>query len=375
MIPDVDVDVLVVGAGVVGLAVAAALGRAGHSVWIAERADGVGRETSSRNSGVIHAGLYYPEGSLKARMCARGRELLYERCVQRRIAHRECGKLVVAANVAEAPALESLAQRAATNGVPGLRALSGAEVSALEPCVRAHAGLLSPRTGIVDAHELVLSYAAEAEAFGARIALRTEIVALEHVSVGWHAKARGPGGERTQLKAAAVVNAAGLASDRVAALAGVDLDLAGYRVHPCKGDYFALTPAAPLRFDHLVYPLHDAAGLGVHVSFDLAGRIRLGPDTEHIPEARYDVDPAKAERFASAARRYLPEIRSEWLTPDQAGVRAKLSGPGEPFRDFVIAEESARSLPGLVNLVGIESPGLTAAGAIAEEVAERLLSL
>ena len=374
MSPDVDVDVLVVGAGVVGLASAAALGRAGRSVWVAERADGVGRETSSRNSGVIHAGLYYPEGSLKARACVRGRELLYERCRQRRIAHRACGKIVVAASAQEVPELEALAQRAGANGVPGLQWLSGDRVSVLEPHVRAHAGLLSPATGIVDAHALVLSYAAEAESAGAHIALRNEVLALELTGGRWQAEARGPDGW-ARVRAAAVVNAAGLASDRLAALAGIDIDAAGYRLHPCKGDYFTIAPRAPLRFEHLVYPLHGPAGLGVHVSFDLGGRVRLGPDTEYVNVPRYDIDPAKRERFASAAAKYLPELRAEWLTPDQAGVRPKLAGPGEGFRDFVVAEESARGLPGLVNLVGIESPGLTAAGALAEDVAALLGSL
>jgi L-2-hydroxyglutarate oxidase LhgO len=370
-----DVDVLVVGAGVVGLATAAALGSAGRSVWVAERAGGVGRETSSRNSGVVHAGLYYPDGSLKARTCVRGRELLYERCERRRIGHRRCGKVVVAANAAEAPALEALARRAEANGVPGLRWLDTDEVAALEPCVRAHAGLLSPATGIVDAHELVLSYAAEAESFGVRIALATEVVALERAGVGWRAEARDRGGGWTRVKASAVVNAAGLSADRVAALAGVDVAAAGYRVHPCKGDYFAVAPGAPLRFERLVYPLHGAAGLGVHVGFDVAGRLRLGPDAEYVDAPRYDIDPAKADHFAAAAAQYLPGLRAEWLSPDQAGVRPKLAGPGEPVRDFVVAEESARGLPGLVNLVGIESPGLTAAGAIAEEVAGLLVSL
>jgi D-amino-acid oxidase len=373
--PDVDVDVLVVGGGVVGLATAAALGRGGRSVQVVERGAGLGWETSSRNSGVVHAGLYYPEGSCKARTCGRGRELLYERCEQRRISHRVCGKVVVAASAEEAPALEALARRAEANGVPGLRSLTGAEVSTLEPCVRAHAGLLSPRTGIVDAHELVLSYAAEAESEGVHIALRAEVVALEPTAAGWRAEVRGPGEDLTSLGAAAVVNAAGLAADRVAALAGIDVDAAGYRIRPCKGDYFVVAPAAPLRFDRLVYPLHGPAGLGVHVGFDLAGRLRLGPDAEYVDEPRYDVEPAKATAFADAARPFLPEVRAEWLTPDQAGVRPKLAGPGEPFRDFVVTEESARGLPGLVNLVGIESPGLTAAGAIAEEVGRLLASL
>jgi L-2-hydroxyglutarate oxidase LhgO len=232
--------------------------------------------------------------------------------------------------------------------------------------VRAAAALSSPRTGIVDAGALALSYLAEAEARGAVVALRTELDALEPTSGGWRASARSADGERTRVQAAVVVNAAGLAADRVAALAGIDVDAAGYRQHPCKGDWFALAPGAPLRFEHLVYPLPGGPGLGIHVTLDLAGRVRLGPDAEYVAAPRYDVDPAKAAQFAAAAGRYLPGLRAEWLAPDSAGVRPKLAAPGEAFRDFVVAEETARGFPGLVNLLGIESPGLTAAPAIAE---------
>ena len=361
-----DVDVLVVGAGIVGLATAAALARSGRRVLVLERREAIARETTSRSSEVVHAGLYYPEGSLKARLCVEGRERLYARCAERGVPHRALGKLVVAADAAERPALEALARRAERNGAPGLRLLEGAEVARLEPDVRAAAALYSPRTGIVDAGALALSYLAEAETRGAVVALRTELEALEPTSGGWRASARSADGERARLGVPVVVNAAGLAADRVAALAGIDVDAAGYRQHPCKGDWFALAPGAPLRFEHLVYPLPGGPGLGIHVTLDLAGRVRLGPDAEYVAAPRYDVDPAKAAQFAAAAGRYLPGLRPEWLAPDSAGVRPKLAAPGEAFRDFVVAEETARGLPGLVNLLGIESPGLTAAPAIAE---------
>ncbi len=367
-----EVDVLVVGAGVVGLAAGAALARRGRSVLVLERREAIARETTSRNSEVIHAGLYYPEGSLKARLCVEGREAVYERCERLRLPHRQTGKIVVATSEDERPRLEALARQAERNGVPGLRWLDAAGIRAREPHVRAVAGFLSPRTGIVDAHALALSFAAEGEAHGLELALRSEVVALELRGGLWQVAARGADGETARVAAGAVVNAAGLASDRVAALAGIDLDAAGYRLHLCKGDYFALAPGAPLRFQGLVYPLHGQAGLGVHVTLDLGGRVRFGPDTEYVAEARYDVDAAKALPFAEAAGRYLPALRAEWLSPDYAGVRPKLAGPGVPFRDFVIAEESARGLPGLVNLIGIESPGLTAAPAIAARVVELL---
>lgn len=370
-----ELDVAVVGAGAVGLAAAAALARDGRSVAILERGAGIARETTSRNSQVIHAGLYYAPGSWKARLCREGRERLYERCARLRIPHRRLGKLVVAVGEDERPGLERLRSLGTENGAPGLEIVDAAVVRRLEPAVRAVAALVSPDTGIVDAHELCTSWLAEAEAHGAWLALRHEVVAIERRGGGYRVEAIGPDGARSELTSAAVVNAAGLDSDRVAALAGIDVDARGWRLHPCKGDYFALAPGAPLRVARLVYPLPAGAGLGVHVTLDLGGRIRFGPDAEYVEHVRYDVDPGKAAAFAEAAGRYLPGLRAEWLTPDQAGVRPKLAGPGEGFRDFVVEEASADGLPGFVNLIGIESPGLTAAPAIAERVAALLASL
>ncbi len=363
-----DLDVVVVGAGVVGLATAAALARAGRDVVVLERHERLAAETSSRNSGVIHAGLYYPEGSHKARLCTRGRELVYARCAEHGIGHRQVGKWVVACEDAEVATLERLCELGTRNGAPGLEVVDGAEVTRAEPHVRAVAGLRSPRTGIVDAHALCLSFAAEAEAHGAAIGLRVELLEVAGQGGGLALTVCDAGGERSTLRCRALVNAAGLEADAVAACAGIDVDAAGYRQHPCKGDYFALAPGAPLRPRGLVYPAPSGPGLGIHVSLDLGGRVRLGPDATYVEVPHYDVEAGKADAFAAAAGRYLPGIEARWLTPDGAGVRPKLAGPGEPFRDFVIAEESARGLPGLINLLGIESPGLTAAPALADEV-------
>ena len=378
-----ECDVLVIGAGIVGLATAAALARAGRSVVVVERHEGFGRETTSRNSQVLHAGLYYPAGSWKARHCVAGSRALYARCEREGIPHRRLGKLVVAVEAAEVATLERLRALGTENGAPDLAIVDATVVTRMEPSVRAVAALHSPATGIVDAHALCLSFAAEAEAHGAAIALGREVVAIEAARAGYRVVAQDAKGARESLVAAAVVNAAGLASDRIAALAGLDVDACGLRQHPCKGDYFALAPGAPLRFEHLVYPVPAGAaagpasspGLGVHVTLDLGGRVRFGPDAEYVDRLDYAVDPGKAERFARAAQRYLPALRAAWLTPDQAGIRPKLAGPGEAFRDFVIEEESARGLPGFVNLVGIESPGLTAAPAIAEHVARLLAAI
>ncbi len=377
-----DADVVIVGAGSSGLACAAELARAGRSVLVLERHAAIAQEASSRNSEVVHAGLYYPEGSLKAELCVAGREALYARCRSLGIPHRQIGKLVVAVEEDEIDRLEALERRGSANGAPGLRLLDAAAVRRCEPGVHAVAALESPATGILDSHALCQSYAAEAEAYGAVFAMRNDVVAVSPRSGGYRVEAVDASGRRAEVLCAAVVNAAGLRADAVARLAGIDVDALGYRIHPCKGDYFSLAPGAPLRLDRLVYPLPAGPGLGVHATLDLCGRIRFGPDAHYLdadPEGSermpYEVDAGKAESFARAVRRYLPGLRTEWLSPDYAGIRARRAAPGEPFADFVVAECSEHGLPGLVNLVGIESPGLTAAPAIARRVGRLLASL
>ncbi len=370
-----DADVIVVGAGVVGLATAAALARSGRAVIVIEKNSGIAQETSARNSEVIHAGIYYPEGSLKAALCVAGREALYERCGQRKIPHRKLGKLIVATDAAEEKTLEKLHAQGTANGVSGLELVGTREVSRLEANVRASAALVSPVSGIVDGRALSLSYLAEAESLGAILALRTEVVELDARPSGYRIRVRDADGDDSSLDCAALVNAAGLGCDTLAERAGFDLDARDYRLHLCKGDYFALAPSSGLRISRLIYPVPTEAGLGIHVTLDLEGRLRLGPDTEYVGAIGYEVDPSKGQAFARAARRYLPDLDADWLTPDFAGVRPKLAGPGESFRDFVIQEESEAGLPGFVNLIGIDSPGLTAAPAIADRVVELLAGL
>jgi L-2-hydroxyglutarate oxidase LhgO len=362
-----ECDVLVIGGGVVGLACAAALAEAGRSVVLTERAGGFGRETSSRNSQVIHAGLYDPADSLKASLCVRGRALLYERCTAQKIPHRKTGKLVVATRNEERAALDALEERSRASGVHGVRRVGEMELSRLEPAVRGMEALLSAESGIVDAHRLCESFAVESESRGAVLLLHTEVVAIEALAGGYRVEAISAG-ERSAVTCAAVVNSAGLASDAIAALAGLDIDARGLRLHLCKGDYFALAPGRRLRLSHLVYPVPSGPGLGVHATPDLAGRIRFGPDAEYVDALGYDVDPGKASEFAAALSRFLPEIEAAWLVPEGSGIRPRLAGPAEPFRDFVVTEESSAGFPGFVNLIGIESPGLTAAPAIAERV-------
>ncbi len=361
-----DADVVVIGAGVVGLAIAAACARSGRSVVILERHEGIARETTSRNSEVIHAGIYYPADSLKADLCVAGRLALYQRCAEHGVSHRKTGKLIVATSDEESSVLEQIQRTAAANGVV-LEHRDAAAVRALEPDVRSTGALLSPETGIVDAHAYSLSFLAEAESHGAMIVLQAETLELQQQGFGWRVVARS-GEERQSLAARVVVNAAGLEASAIAELAGIDVEACGYRLRYCKGDYFSLAPSAPISLDRLVYPAPVEAGLGIHATLDLGGRIRFGPDTEYVEEPVYEVDAAKAADFAEAVQRYLPGVSREQLSPDYAGIRPKLAGPGEGFADFVVAEESERGKPGFVNCIGIESPGLTAATAIADRV-------
>jgi L-2-hydroxyglutarate oxidase LhgO len=305
---------------------------------------------------VVHAGLYYAPGSLKARTCVEGRGLLYARCARDRIAHRKIGKLVVATHREEEGILEALRLRGLANGAGALEMVDPAE---REPDVRASAALFSPTSGIVDVHGLAESYAAEAKRHGAELVLRTHVRGLSRGRT-WHVDTEGPDGEAFELRVESLVNAAGLDADRIAALAGADAP----RHRFCKGDYFALRHRPT---QHLIYPVPVHAGLGIHVTLDLGGGFRAGPDTEYVEEPRYDVDALKAEAYAEAIRRYLPRVRASDLTPDYAGIRPKLNGPDEPARDFfLLAKDDA------VHLLGIESPGLTASEALARIVADAL---
>ena len=367
-----DTPLTVVGAGVVGLAVAARLAARFPELVILERRERHGSETSSRNSEVIHAGMYYPAGTLKARLCVRGRQQLYELCERAGIPHRRIGKLIVAMREDERPELERLLALGKRNGVE-LELLEAAACHELEPAVPAVAGLYSPSTGIVSAHALMDALLREARDHGAILQPRAELAGIEHRDRDYRLELRTPDGTET-LTSERVVNAAGLEADRVAALAGIDVDAAGYRIHWWKGSYFAVGGAKARVLSRLVYPVPEHVSLGVHAVLGLEGRLRFGPDAEHLPDRQIDYAVAETKRdaFARAVATLVPGITAEDLSPDIAGIRPKLQGPGDGFRDWVIAEESARGLPGLVNLVGIDSPGLTSCLAIAEEV-EKLL--
>ena len=374
------VDCLVIGAGVVGLAVARALARAGREVVIVEAAQAIGTGTSSRNSEVIHAGIYYPQGSRKAALCVAGNRALYAYCAERGVAHRRCGKLIVATAEAQVAELQAIEARAIANGVTDLRWLSAAEAQAMEPAVRCVRALFSPSTGIVDSHGLMLALLGEAEQHGAMLALDSPVLSglvtpegiIVRTGTGSDTDRGMDGG--MELLAHHVINSAGLQAQAVAA------SIEGFpaaQVPPCfyaKGNYYSLAGRSP--FSHLVYPVPEPGGLGVHVTLDLAGQARFGPDVEWVNEIDYRVDPTRAQRFYAAVRAYWPELPDDALLPAYSGIRPKLGPAGGPesSADFRIEDAATHGVPGLIHLFGIESPGLTSALVIGETVARSVLT-
>lgn len=358
------VEAVVVGAGIIGLACARALARAGREVLILERHADIGTETSARNSEVIHAGIYYPQGSQKARLCVSGRQQLYTFCEQYGVAHSRCGKLIVATSAEQNERLHSIRQRAEANGVTDLVLLTAAEAQALEPELQCSAALLSPSTGIIDSHELMLALLGDAERYGAVLALNTPVVSGAVRDDGIELVTGGD--SSLSVHADIVVNSAGLSAPEFArALAGFPAATVPTS-WLAKGSYFSLSGKAP--FSRLIYPVPEAGGLGVHLTLDMGGQARFGPDVEWITQSDYAVDPVRGERFYSAVRRYWPGLRDGSLQPAYAGIRPKIVGPGEADGDFRIQGPAEHGVPGLVNLFGIESPGLTSCLAISDAV-------
>ena len=363
-----EVECVVVGAGVIGLAVARALALAGYEVLVLERAYTIGFETSSRNSEVIHGGLYYPVGSLKARSCVAGRQRLYAYCREHGIPHARIGKLIVATSDAEITGLEKIANTARGNGVDDLEWLDQSQARRIEPALHCVAALLSPSTGIIDSHALMLAYQAEAEAAGAMVVLRTPVLSGEVRNEGFELAIGGD--EPTAIRCRFLVNAAGLYAPSLAhAIGGVPPETIP-PAYFCRGVYFTLSGRAP--FGRLIYPVPVAGGLGVHITLDLAGQARFGPDVEWISSVDYTVNPRRGEVFYAAVRTYWPELRDGSLQPGYAGIRPKINGPADPAADFVVQGPELHGVPGLVNMYGIESPGLSASLALADEVVAKL---
>jgi L-2-hydroxyglutarate oxidase LhgO len=352
-----EIDAAIIGAGVIGLATAGEIAQRKKEVFVFEKNHSFGLETSSRNSEVIHAGIYYPEDSLKTRLCVEGKSLLYELCDRHDIAYRKLGKIIVAASENETAQLEKLYEQGRKNGVEDLMLLSQTELKKLEPNVEAKAGLLSPSSGILDSHTLLKFLYSQARGKGAKFVFGTEVVGIERMGAKYRVKIRDREGISTFISQA-VINAAGLNSDRIAQLAGIDVAKAGYRLHYCKGEYFSLSS----KYRNVVNRLVD-------------GRVRLGPNARYVQTIDYAVDETQKEIFYNSAQRFLPLIELEDLDPEFAGIRPKLQGPGEAFQDFIITHEEKIGLPGLINLIGIESPGLTASLAIARHVGRMVKEL
>ncbi|PDQ18637.1 FAD-dependent oxidoreductase [Mesorhizobium sanjuanii] len=366
------VDCIVAGAGVVGLAIARAMARRGMDTLILEAANAVGTGTSSRNSEVIHAGIYYPVGSLKARFCVAGRDMLYRYCEEHAVPHARCGKLIVAANADQEPVLATIRANASACGVDDLVALTAAEALALEPRLRCTAALLSPSTGIMDSHALMIALLGDAEEHGAALSLNTSIVSGRITEDGLIVldTIDSTSGERFEIATRSFINAAGLDATALArSIDGLDPQFVP-ELRYAKGNYFSAAGRAP--FSRLIYPVPEPGGLGVHLTLDLDGVARFGPDVEWTDTLDYRVDPARGERFYNEIRKYWPDLADGALHPAYSGIRPKLSGPGEPNADFVIQDASVHGIDGLVNLFGIESPGLTSSLAIADHVAQRL---
>lgn len=364
------IDCVVAGAGVVGLAVARALALSGREVVMIEKADAIGTVTSSRNSEVIHAGLYYAPGSLKARLCVEGRRLLYAYCAEHNIGHRRAGKLIVASEPGQADGLRAIEANAKRCGVDDLQFLTRGEAERLEPALNCASALLSPSTGIIDSHALMLSLRGDAEASGASLAFLTCVAAATIVAGGIRIDTRDVNGETFALEAGAFVNAAGLDAQAVAGrIEGFPRDLIP-RQWLARGNYFALPGQSP--FSRLIYPVPVEGGLGVHLTLDLAGNARFGPDVEWIDGVDYTVDPGRSAVFYEAIRSYWPDLADHALQPAYAGIRPKLSGPGQASVDFMIQGPADHGAGRIVNLFGIESPGLTASLAIADHVVELL---
>ena len=363
-----SVDCIVIGAGVVGLAVARVLAQSGREVIILESADMIGTETSSRNSEVIHAGIYYPVGSLKAQFCIDGKNALYRYCAEHGVPHRRCGKIIVATAEDQVPAMHEIKKRAAVCGVTDLEFLTAEDATALEPELFCHAALYSPSTGIIDTHTLMLEFLGDTEAAGGMIAylspVESGVVTDEGIVLNVGGKAP------MRLLCRTVINSAGIHAPHIAGLIeGMPADKVP-TTYLTKGNYYSLTGKTP--FSRLVYPAPTTQFLGVHITIDIGGQARFGPDVEHVDTIDYDVDPRRSDGFYEAVRRYWPGLKDGALQPAYSGIRPRISPPGKPVPDFLVQGPNDHGVSGLVNLLGIESPGLTSSMAIADRVVEVL---
>lgn len=369
-----EIKTTIAGAGIIGLSIASELSKSIKDIFVIEKNDRFGMETSSRNSEVIHAGIYYPQDSLKARLCLEGNRLLYERCLAKRIKHIKCGKLIVANSVEEELKLNEIKENAFQNGVEDLELLTEKKTNQLEPSVNAKAAIFSPSTGIIDSHKLMGSLFSHAKNNGVNFIFGTEVKSVKIIQPGkYQVDVIYPDGKPFSFISSTFINCAGHFSDKLAQSMGIDIDAAGYRQHFWKGEYFSVD-TKPFQIKRLVYPvpLPQNTGLGIHATIDVSGKLKLGPNATFIENGKidYSVNPNELDSFYESAVKFLPFIKKKSIKPEMAGVRPKLQRPGDPARDFIINEESDKNLPGIVNLIGIESPGLTSCLAISKHVYE-----
>jgi len=368
------IEVIIVGAGVIGLAIARELSKSYQDIFVLEKNPSFGQETSSRNSEVIHAGIYYPADSLKTKTCIEGKELLYEFCLKNNIPHKRIGKLIVAIDKNEVKDLEVLFKHGLENGVEDLRLISKDEIKDFEPNIKAEEAIYSPSTGIIDSHSLMKRLLSQFESNHGHITYNTELIGIDKAKDGFEVSVKDKE-EHFKFSSRIFINCAGLNSDKVARMVGLEKD--EYKLKYCKGDYFRVNPNKARNISRLIYPVpkEDRAGLGIHATLDLSGSLRLGPDDEYVEKIDYNVDESKKKIFYENTRLFLPFIESGDLAPDTSGTRPKLQGPKDNFRDFIIKDETENGLSGFINLVGIESPGLTSSLSIAKMVSEVVESI
>lgn len=372
------VKITIVGAGVVGLALAARLSERCNNIFVIEKEDSFGRGASSRNSEVIHAGIYYPSDSLKAKTCVEGNRMSYALCAKNNIPFKKLGKLIMATSSEEEGQLWSLYKQGNSNGVDGLEIIDSSKIQKLEPNIEGICALFSPESGIIDSHNLIQHLSSKAKENGAAVVYQSKVIGIERKENTYHIDTQDMSKDVFHFTSDVVINAAGLDSDLIAKMVGLDINALGYDLKFCKGQYFRLPPNKSSMIKRLVYPVPQQSdgGLGIHLTPDISGRVRLGPDTEYLGERleNYDVDNQRQKYFYDSVRKFAPFIIQDDLSADTSGIRAKLQGEGEEFRDFVIKEESDNGFPDFINLIGIDSPGLTAAVAIAKYV-ENLLKI
>jgi L-2-hydroxyglutarate oxidase LhgO len=369
-----DADITIIGAGVIGLAIAEELSEHYKGVFLVEKHPTFGQETSSRNSEVVHAGIYYTRNSLKAKLCVEGNRLLYEYCLKYDVPHRICGKLIVATDNEEITIIEDIRKTAAVNGVD-LLVMEPVQIRELEPEIFALKALFSPTTGIVDSHSLMKRYETNTLNNGGQIAYGSEVKSIRKITGGYEISVMDPDKSEYSFSSGLVVNSAGLYADKIAEMAGMKDE--NLQIMFCKGEYFRINPPKNKLINRLVYPVphHNMEGIGIHVTVDMGGGVKLGPDVRYLESniCDYRLTPSKQEAFYKSARKFLPFLEINDIAPEMAGIRPKIQKPGEPQRDFYIREESSRGYPGFINLIGMESPGLTSSIAIAKYVSSLIV--